>query len=121
METLVSQRKSSSHASDSTAYDHRSRGNSYSICSERFEETCLCDCHLHNMYCLLCSIFLLSHVTPGALFADVGKIKQIFVQPGITNCFLEERLVCPGSAGRYNYSIKIHFLDNFLEHFLAVL
>src|SRR3990170_8161422 len=121
MESLVSQRKGSSHAGDSTAYDHCIRDNSYCISSQRFEETRLCYRHLYNPNRFFRGFFLLSHMTPGTLFTNIGKIEQIFVQPCITNCLLEKRFVCPWSAGRYNHSIQIHFPDNVLEHCLAVL
>jgi hypothetical protein len=60
-------------------------------------------------------------MAPGALFADIGEIEEIFVQPGVTDRLLKERLMCARGAGGDNYSVQLLFTDNFYQHFLAVL
>ena len=60
-------------------------------------------------------------VHPGALIANIGHFKKIFVDPRIEYRFLKERFMGAGRAGRYNHPIQILLFNNLGYLFLGIL
>ena len=49
--------------------------------------------HTHQVFGFLGGLFRFVHVDPGVLIADVGHLKEVLVQTGLADGFLEKRLV----------------------------
>ena len=63
-------------------------------------------------------LFRLLLVDPGALLPDVGELKQVWVQTGLLNGFLEKRLVGARGAGAYHDPVDLLLLDHLLDDLL---
>ena len=76
--------------------------------------------HAHQVLALDRRLFVLVHVHPGALVADVGHLEEIRVQPRLPDGLLEQRLVGPGRTGGHDHAVQVVLQDLLLDDLLGV-
>ncbi len=73
--------------------------------------------HAYEVLGLLCCQVGIVLVNPRVLVPYIDHIEEVFVQPGIDQCFLEQWLVGLGRAGGHDYPVQVLFPD-YLCHFV---
>ena len=58
---------------------------------------------------------------PGALISNIRHLEKIWIEPGLPDCFSEQRFVSPRGTRSDDNSIKLVFLNYFLYPLLSIL
>src|SRR5208283_2501512 len=121
LETLPGKAKGRIHAGYASTHDERSRIHRKRRLDKWSKKRGPGHRHPNQVFGLCgCSLRLLL-VDPGILVADIGHLKEVFVQTAVFESLLEKRLMGPGRTGRYDDPVEPVLFYDLLHFLLAVL
>ena len=115
LKAAVGERQGGGHAADA-APDHDGPGVHLGLDRLlRLEQGGLGHAHADEVLGLAGAVFLLLHVNPRALVADVHHLEEVRVETGLGAGAAEQRLVGARGAGGDDHAVELLFLDSGLD------